>query len=128
MRIEHSAFLVSDPVAIAHWYQQNLEMKVVRSSDGPSFTRFLADSSGSGLVEIYRNDNLPVPDYRSMDPLVIHLAFASEDVAGLRARLLGAGATAEGDVTVSAGGDELAMVRDPWGFPVQIVRRKARMI
>jgi hypothetical protein len=31
-------------------------------------------------------------------------------------------------VTWSDGGDDLAMLRDPWGFPVQLVRRAKPMI
>ena len=34
-----------------------------------------------------------------------------------RARLLAAGATAEGDVIKNDQGDEVAMLRDPWGLP-----------
>ena len=58
----------------------------------------------------------------------IHLAFKTDDVSGTRARLLAAGATPEGEVTVSPTGDELAMLRDPWGLPLQFLKRKVPMI
>jgi hypothetical protein len=41
---------------------------------------------------------------------------------------LAAGATAEGEVTTTDAGDHLAMLRDPWGFPVQLVYRRDPMI
>jgi uncharacterized glyoxalase superfamily protein PhnB len=56
------------------------------------------------------------------------LAFWTEDVAGTRARLIAAGATPEGEVAETPAGDQLAMLRDPWGIPIQFVRRTARMI
>ena len=39
-----------------------------------------------------------------------------------------AGATPVGDVESNDVGDEVAMLRDPWGIPVQLVRRRERMI
>lgn len=127
MRIEHVAFNVPDPVAMAQWYEQHLGMRTVRSFGPPNHTRFVADASGQTIIEIYNNPKAPVPDYRSLDPLILHLAFAVDDVHGTRARLLQAGASAEGEVTVSDSGDDLAMLRDPWGFAVQLVKRAVPM-
>jgi catechol 2,3-dioxygenase-like lactoylglutathione lyase family enzyme len=128
MKIEHVAFNVSDPVTMAQWYEKNLGMRTVRSGGPPVNARFVADASGSVMIEIYNNPKAAVPDYRKQDPLILHLAFHVDDVAATRQRLLAAGATPEGDVTRSDAGDDLAMVRDPWGFPVQLVRRAKAMI
>ena len=128
MKIEHVAFNVADPVAMAQWYEKNLGMRTVRSGGPPVNARFVADASGSVMIEIYNNPKASVPDYRKLDPLILHLAFHVDDVAATRQRLLQAGATAEGDVTRSDGGDDLAMLRDPWGFPVQLVRRATPML
>ena len=128
MRIEHMAFNVPDPVAMTHWYEQHLGMKTVRSFGPPTHTRFVADASGQTMLELYRNLKAPVPDYRKIDPLVMHLAFHVEDVAVTRAGLLEAGATAEGEMSKSDSGDDLAMLRDPWGFAIQLVRRAAPML
>jgi len=80
------------------------------------------------MIEIYNNPKAPVPDYRAVNPLVLHLAFAVDDMSATRARLLRAGATADGEMTVADNGDELAMLRDPWGFAVQLVKRRAPML
>ncbi len=122
MKIEHAAYLVAEPVAAARWYADHLGMRTVRSAGPPSFTHFLADSEGTSVIEIYAGE-LRVPDYASMDPLLLHLAFATDDVAATRNRLVAAGATPLGEVTRTPGGDELAMLRDPWGFAIQLVRR-----
>jgi hypothetical protein len=55
--------------------------------------------------------------------MVLHVAFGVSDLKSERQRLLLAGATAVGDVTVTPAGDELAMLRDPWGLAVQLVKR-----
>ena len=128
MRIEHVAFNVAEPVAAARWYIENLGMKAVRTVGAPTFTHFLVDASGQSMIEIYNNPKARVPDYAKIDPLVLHLAFAVDNVRETRTRLLKAGATAEGDVTVAGNGDGLAMLRDPWGFAVQLVKRSQPML
>jgi glyoxylase I family protein len=127
MNIEHVAFNVADPVAVARWYIDHLQMQVMRTSGPPTHTHFLADANGRSMIEIYHNSKATVPDYRAMNPLVLHLAFAADDVRATRTRLLKAGAAAEGEMTVADNGDELAMLRDPWGFPIQLVKRHAPM-
>jgi predicted enzyme related to lactoylglutathione lyase len=69
-----------------------------------------------------------VPDYRNTDPFVLHIAFGVPDVATARDRLVAAGATTVGDVQISPAGDHLAMLRDPWGLAIQLVRRETPMI
>lgn len=128
MKIEHTAYQVDDPVALARWYVANLGLQVKRSQSEPPFGYFLADDSGTVMLEFYRQTHLPVPDYRSMDPMLLHLAFLADDVMAVRARLVAAGATADGDLVKNASGDEFAMVRDPWGLTIQLIRRAKSMI
>lgn len=128
MKIEHTAFQVSDPVAVADWYVAHLGLRIRRSTGAPGYARFLADDGDAVMIEVYNNPRISVPDYRAIDPLVLHLAFQTDDVAGTRDRLLAAGATAEGDVTVADNGDQLAMLRDPWGLAIQFVNRHDPMI
>lgn len=128
MKIEHTAYQVADPVSLARWYVTHLGMTVKRAQTAPPFGHFLADDGDAVMLEFYAYPRLAVPDYRAMDPLVLHLAFSADDVAATRARLIAAGATPEGDVQQTEAGDVLAMLRDPWGLPVQLVRRRAPMI
>jgi glyoxylase I family protein len=128
MKIEHIAIIVKDPVAVAKWYTQNLGMRVVRAGGAPTFTTFLADEGDHVMIEMYANPSVPVPDYASMDPLVLHLAFVSYDIQADHARLLAAGATPAGEINTTPAGDQLAMLRDPWGFAIQLARRNQPMI
>jgi catechol 2,3-dioxygenase-like lactoylglutathione lyase family enzyme len=128
VKIEHTAYQVEDPVALAAWYVEHLGMTVKRKQDAPPFGCFLADDHDSVMLEFYNNPKVRVPDYRAIDPLVLHIAFRADDVAAVRAKLLAAGATAEGEIRQDAMGDTLAMLRDPWGLAVQLVKRVTPMI
>lgn len=127
MIIEHSAWTVADPEALVDWYCRHLGMSVVRKAGGPARTHFLADATGRVLLEVYRNPRVDPPPYAQMDPLVLHLAFAVKDVKAEHRRLLAAGATSVGEVGTTPAGDEMAMLRDPWGFCIQILKRAEPM-
>src|SRR5262245_21949922 len=123
MIIEHTAFNVPDPVGMAAWYVKHLGMRIVRKLDQAPFTHFIADEAGKGVMELYAHSKAPIPEYRSMDPLMLHTAFVSTDVKADRQRLLAAGATSAGEVNITASGDEMCFLHDPWGVAVQLVRR-----
>lgn len=128
MKIEHTAYQVADPVAMARWYVDHLGLTVKRAQHEPPFGQFLADDGDAVMLEVYHSPKVPVPDYRAIDPLVLHLAFWTDDVPATRARLLAAGATAEGEAIRTPAGDHVAMLRDPWGLALQLVHRASPMI
>ena len=128
IRLEHVAINVEDPVSMARWYGKNLGMKVVRKGPPPVNMHFISDAGGNMMLEIYNNPPDAVPDYTSMDPLLLHIAFMVDDVKGIREKLITAGATAVGEITITSSGDELAMLRDPWGVAIQFVKRAKPML
>lgn len=127
MKIEHTAFNVEEPVLMARWYVEHLGLTVKRRTTDAPYAHFLADDSGTVMIEIYGNKEAPLPDYRTMNPAELHLAFVSKDVAADTQRLKQAGATVVADVH-QLGDDTFAMLRDPWGLPVQLVERATPMI
>jgi catechol 2,3-dioxygenase-like lactoylglutathione lyase family enzyme len=128
VKIEHVALQVADPVGLSRWYVEHLGLTVKRSQSESPFGHFLADDGDAVMLEFYGFPHISVPDYAGMEPMLLHLAFHVDDVAGTRARLMRAGATAVGEVQSNDAGDEVAMLRDPWGIAVQLVRRRSRMI
>jgi glyoxylase I family protein len=128
VRLEHVAMNVADPVKMAKWYVDNLGMKVLREGPPPINARFVADGPGNMMLELYHNPPDAVPNYAAMDPLLLHVAFMVDDVDALRTRLLAAGATAVDQITVTPAGDKLAMLRDPWGLALQLLRRADPML
>jgi len=128
MQIEHLGLNVKDPAAMADWYVAHLGMRIERGTDEPVVCRFIADSADDVMLEVYHNPAADTPDYSTLDPLVAHLAFASDDVEADYARLLAAGATPATEPTPLDNGDAIAVARDPWGFPVQLVSRAEPML
>jgi glyoxylase I family protein len=128
IRLEHVAINVENPVGMADWYCENLGMKIVRKGPPPVNMFFISDAQGNMMLEIYHNPPDAVPDYTSMNPLMLHIAFMVDDVKGTCRKLIAAGATVATEATVTDSGDELAMLRDPWGVPIQIVKRANPML
>ena len=126
MKIEHLALHVADPLAVAAWYCEHLALRVVRHLPQSGQTHFLADDD-STILEIYCNPSAQVPDYHSMEPLVLHLAFASHDPISDSQRLISAGASLVGD-THLADGSHMIMLRDPWGLALQLCKRTTALL
>jgi glyoxylase I family protein len=130
LSVEHVAWQTRDPRAVAAWYAAHLGFRTVREVAGdPNRTLFLADASGKVVVEIYSNPAAPVPDYASMHYLQLHLAFAvTGDIAAARDELLAAGCRVEDPLRTTPAGDELCMLRDPFGFAIQLCKRAKPML
>ncbi|HTY35972.1 MAG TPA: VOC family protein [Bacteroidota bacterium] len=127
-RFEHVAFNVADPAAVAKWYCDNLGMKILRKSPPPATTHFVADSAESMTLELYRNEKGAFPDFNALNVNSMHLAFTVDDLAGIKERLLAAGARIAEDVITTPSGDSILMLRDPWGLPLQLSVRKIPML
>ncbi len=127
MKIEHFAFNVKDPEAVTEWYCANLGFSVARKMEGGPRTHFLKDSSGQVMVEIYNNPPDEVPPYADMNPLLLHLAFVCENPEEKRAELEKVGATFVEEVKPNDG-SHLVMMRDPFGFSIQLCKRGVPML
>ena len=127
MKIEHIAFQVEDPPAMADWYCEHLGFQVKFKADEPVVNRFIADSAGDVMLEIYRNPNFIIPDYASMSPSLLHVAFMCDNVRETHQRLIDAGASPEGEI-VDTGEVVITFLRDPWGFSIQLVNRKEPLL
>ena len=113
---------------MAKWYCENLDMRIVRKGEPPVNIRFISDAGGNMMLEIYHNPPDAVPDYSSMDPLLLHIAFMVDDVKAITRKLIAAGATIAVDVNTTPAGDELVILRDPWGVPIQFLKRAEPML
>jgi uncharacterized glyoxalase superfamily protein PhnB len=123
MKIEHLGLNVPNPIEMAEWYCKNMGFIVKRKTNAPVFAHFMVDSSGEGMLEIYKNEEATIPNYLEMNPLTLHIAFVADDIDEQFAKLLAAGATTVSELETIATGDRLAMLRDPWGIPIQLCKR-----
>jgi glyoxylase I family protein len=122
MHFEHVAMNVPDPRAMARWYVEHLGMRIVRQVNESPYMHFLADVTGRVIFELYANDKAAIPNYFEQHPLILHNAFAVEDMDGTIDRLTAVGASIFSNETTPDGG-RLAMLRDPWGIPLQLTQR-----
>jgi len=127
MKLEHFAVNVQEPKAMADWYVENMGMVIVKQQDQLPFMTFLADDSGQVMIEIYSNPIDQVPNYREMNPLIVHLAFVSDAPDRDKARLEKAGAITLSD-DILEDGSHLVMMRDPWGLAIQLCKRAIPML
>lgn len=124
MKLEHIAFNIQDPVAASAWYAEHLGMRVIRAAGDETQIHFLVDGSDQTVIEFYCNTKSAVPDYASLGPFSLHVAFAVDDIDVERQRLVAAGAVIDGETLIMPSGDKLAFLRDPWGLVVQLVERR----
>ncbi len=123
MKLEHVAINVADPLALSRWYVEHLKLTVARRSMEPPYGHFLADDGGRVMLEIYGNTEAPMLDLPGIAPPALHFAFLSSDIPADIKRLVAAGATHVSGPETVAHGDQVAMLRDPWGLCVQLVQR-----
>lgn len=113
---------------MSDWYGSNLAMKLLRSLKPPHNTRFLSDTDGNMMLEFYTNPDVAVLDFWAIGPGQLHIAFIVDDIKDIRDKLVAAGAKLEMDVVVTEGGDQIIMLRDPWGVPIQFLKRSEPMM
>ena len=112
---------------MSRWYVEHLGLTVKRRLVEPPYTHFLADESGTIMLELYRQ-NAPTLDFPQTNVMSLHIALVSQDVQADVQRLEKAGAKLDGEIQTFPAGDCYAMVRDPWGITLQLVSRAQPMI
>jgi catechol 2,3-dioxygenase-like lactoylglutathione lyase family enzyme len=127
MKFEHFAINVPDAQAISRWYEKHLGLTVKMRMEEAPFMTFLADDSGTVMLELYSNPKGETLEFDELHPLAVHLALVSEDPTTDKNRLLEAGATAFSD-DILPDGSHLVMLRDPWGICLQLCKRANPMI
>ena len=129
MKIEHTAYQVEDPVAVARWYVEHLGLTVKRAQNERPFGQFLADDGDTVMLEFYNNPKVRGPrlsGHRPVDPAHRLLDRRCRGDAGAAADRRRLGRRARRCVTPA--GDHVAMLRDPWGLAIQFVHRAQPMI
>lgn len=127
-RFEHIAFNVPDPVAMAAWYAKHLGMKIMRSGPAPTFTTFVADSGLRMMMELTHDARFPLFEPAKIHFTSIHLAFITPDMGRTQTELVSAGATVVDSLRKNPTGDEVLVLRDPWGLAIQFIRRVEPML
>lgn len=123
-RIEHIGLCVSDPVAMAEWYQRVLGFNIVFSgADQEKAVAFVTDGSGHCMLELGRLPGIVPLHEVQTHPLQLHIALASDNPRQDADYLIANGATFVEEATFKRPGDELLLLRDPWGNSLQLAKR-----
>ncbi len=113
---------------MGEWYRDHLGFKIVRCAgndiDGVSF---VVDDEGNTILELGRLPEGPPLDGRSLLPLQLHIAMECEDPTTEAERLLNAGAEVLGESPRNHYKGEKILIRDPWGYTIQLVNRKSKL-
>jgi catechol 2,3-dioxygenase-like lactoylglutathione lyase family enzyme len=125
---EHFAINVDDSRAKARWYAENLGMVVVRDGKAPTYGMFIADAAKNMMYELYQNKDIPVVNFDTVSYQTFHIAFMVDDVQVTKDVLVAAGAKVAEDAKKTSSGDTVLMLRDPWGLPIQFVKRVNPML
>lgn len=134
MKIEHVAFHVDDPVAVARWWVKALGFKVTFSGPKPGDCRFIVDKTGLVAIELYKvfdekGREKKAPNYFRRSASAMHFAFVSEDVEKDSKRLIKKGATYDKKAKPIFNDDmQMIMLRDPFGFAFQLIKRKKSVL
>lgn len=127
MKLEHIALNVPEPEKQVEWYQAHLGLRLAATVPTPKFTAYFLVDDETSVLEFYRNPIAEPPDYASVHPANLHIAFYADDLEATVKRLLAAGATQVGE-KVDFSGVTYYFVRDPWGLTLQIINRSAPLI
>lgn len=126
MEFEHFALNVTEPLKIADWYVEHLDMKIVFQKQESPFMTFLADNTGRIVVEFYSNSEAQIPNYFEKHQFEFHFAFKIENTEEEKNRLLAAGCSFIEEFKPEDG-THIAMLRDPWGLCLQLCQRKVSL-
>jgi hypothetical protein len=128
MNIEHIGICVTSPISMGIWYRDNLGFRIVRSlGDDNDGVSFILDGDGKTILELGRLPEGPPLDCRCLLPLQLHFAIECEDPSAEATRLVSAGAELVGESPRNKYPGEKILIRDPWGYTIQLLNRKERL-
>jgi catechol 2,3-dioxygenase-like lactoylglutathione lyase family enzyme len=128
VRIEHIGMCVPAPISMGNWYRDHLGFEILRSvGDDAEGVSFIVDSAGRTVLELGKLAERPPLDPRSLAPLQLHIAIDCDDPTTEAQRLAAAGAELIGESPRNAYPGEKLLVRDPWGFVIQLLNRQSKL-
>ncbi len=128
VQFNHIGINVKDTKAAVQWYVKNLNMKIVRESETPIYTAFVADSDLRMMIEFNYNKDYPTISEMNFNYDSFHLAFSVNDIESIKDKLISEGAIILSNLRKTESGDYVMVLQDPWGMPIQFVQRAKPMI
>ncbi|MBN1810199.1 MAG: VOC family protein [Anaerolineae bacterium] len=128
MRIEHIGICVPAPISMGDWYRDHLGFKILHSGgDDAEGVSFIVDSAGKTVLELGKLAEGPPLNPHSLSPLQLHIAIECQDPAAEAQRLVSVGGELIGESPRNAYQGEKILIRDPWGFVIQLLNRQSKL-
>jgi len=122
--IEHIGLSVKDPIEMAKCYEQDLGFVTPFSAqDGEKAVAFIEDGSGKTVLELGKIPDVPALAEDICHHLELHIALKSDDPARDAEFLEANGAKFIEECPIRLPGDDLIVMRDPWGNTLQLAKR-----
>ena len=118
IRFEHIAIDVENPKAVADWYVKYMGLTIISESKKMIF---VGDPDHHCMFELYKKPGVK-GRFSSLSHDSSHVAFATDDAAGLSKSMVEGGAKILKQFTNPVG-DIVINMTDPWGNNLQIIQR-----
>jgi lactoylglutathione lyase len=120
-KLLHTRMRVNDLERTVKFYQDALGLTVARRSTSPRGAKlaFLKTPNSDEEIEICQ---LPDSPSVQVQPDLMHLAFAVEDVAAVAAELARKGISLSGDPIKTSSGATIAFLDAPEGYEVELIQ------
>ena len=127
MRIEHVGICVAAPISMGNWYRDNLDFSILwQSGNDVEGVSFISDNDGT-VLELGKLAEGPPLDAYSLKPLQLHIAIECDNPTTEAERLVSVGATLIGESPRNSYKGEKVLVRDPWGYVIQLLNRATKL-
>jgi catechol-2,3-dioxygenase len=122
--IEHLGILVSQPLAMAEWYNKVVGFHTMfsKGNEEKAVAFLKVDSTGT-MLELIKLPEIDSTASRLNHHLQFHIALKSEDPDSDAKYLMENGATLIEVCPVTLDGDYLIVLHDPWGNCIQLAKR-----
>jgi len=122
--IEHIGISVEKPIEMAKWYQETLGFNIKFSAqDEEKGVAFLTDCTDKVMLELGKIPNVSPLASRINHHLQLHIALKSVDPDRDAEYLVSKGAAFIEKCPITRPGENLIVLRDPWGNTIQLVKR-----
>ena len=110
------------------WYEEHLNFEIIREfGNNEGGAVFLKDTRSGTVIELFRLPEISSIKFDELNPIQLHLAIEHPNPLQLCERLVDAGAEMVGEAPKAEHQEKRYLVRDPWGFVLQILNRKNKL-
>ena len=128
MNIEHIGLCVAAPITMGNWYRDHLGFRILWcAGDDNEGVSFITDSADKTVLELGKLREGPPLDPLALLPLQLHLGIECDDPVAEAERLISVGAELIGESPRNSYQGEKILVRDPWGFVIQLLNRQNKL-